>query len=337
MVYLYSAESLNSLRPENARAVLAAACLLGGMDDLCGYAYELCRQSISIENIGGWLEFVEAIPPPPPSSSSSSDGSSTPIEPHQMQSRTAVLGPYAQRLRDDVFHFLAARLPSILNVGGLSTPATPQTDAGTGAAPSDAGRDTLLQIYARVPFDLFKAAVESPTFQIGACWGWSCVRGTTLSSLYSIVDCWFIYQVPTKLASSSRRTRSSSGREASRVGKARRRPWCWPLVGATWGAARCTSRASCASGRCGRSTREPRAAVPAAGGCGCVQAPRTLGRRSCSFLALLRACSYYYDHKQRSVGGGCCLLSLLRARTYDHPSDVVIAFCCQSEGSARTS
>lgn len=286
MGYLYSAESLNSLRPENARAVLAAACLLGGMDDLCAYAYELCRQSISIENIGGWLEFVEAIPPPPPSSSSSSDGSSTPIEPHQMQSPTAVFGPYAQRLRDDVFHFLAARLPSILNVGVLSTPATPQPDAGAGAAPSDAGRDTLLQIYARVPFDLFKAAVESPTFQIGACRG--AVRATTLSPLYSIVDCSFIYQVPTKLASSSRRTRSSSGREASRVGKARRRPSCWLLVGAIWGAARCTSRGSCAGGRCGRSTREPRAAC-AGGGWRGVQAPRTLGRRSCCFL-LYYAC-----------------------------------------------
>lgn len=162
MGYLYSAESLNALRPENARAVLAAACLLGGMDDLCSYAYELCRQSISIENIGEWLEFVEAVPP------ASSDGSSTPVEPHQMQqpSRTAVFGPYAHRLRDDVFHFLAVRLPSILNVGGMSTPVTPQTDAGVGA-PTDAGRDTLLQIYARVPFDLFKAAVESPTFQIG--------------------------------------------------------------------------------------------------------------------------------------------------------------------------
>ena len=161
MGYLYSAESLNSLRPENARAVLAAACLLGGMDDLCGYAYELCRQSISVENIADWLEFVEAIPAP-------SDGTSTPIEPHQMpqSNRTAVFGPYAQRLRDDVFHYLVVRLPSILNVNGMSTPATPQADPS--GAPSDAGRDTLLQIYARVPFELFKTAVESPTFQIGA-------------------------------------------------------------------------------------------------------------------------------------------------------------------------
>ena len=134
----------------------------------------LCRQSISIENIGAWLEFVEAIPPPPPSAPSS--GASTPVEPQQMQSRTAVFGPYAQRLRDDVFHFLVARLPSILNVGGMSTPATPQ-DAGAGATPSDAGRDTLLQVYARVPFDLFKAAVESPTFRIGAT---LCARRTTI-------------------------------------------------------------------------------------------------------------------------------------------------------------
>ncbi len=172
MGYLYSAESLNSLRPENSRAVLAAACLLGGMDDLCGYAYELARQSISIENIGDWLEFVEAIPSP-------SDGTSTPIEQHQVpQSRTAVFGSYAQRLKDDVFHFLVVRLPSTLNVSGVSTPVTPQTEG----APSDAGRDTLLQIYARVPFDLFKAAVESPTFQIGT------LLGSIILSTISSID-----------------------------------------------------------------------------------------------------------------------------------------------------
>lgn len=169
MGYLYSAESLNSLRPENARAVLAAACLLGGMDDLCGYAYEMCRQSISVENIAEWLEFVEAITVP-------SDGTSTPVEPHQMPpSRTAVFGPYAQRLRDDVWHFLVVRLPRILNVNGLSTPVTPQADS----APSDAGRDALLQVYSRVPFELFKAAVESSTFEIGtSCFAFGChVRG----------------------------------------------------------------------------------------------------------------------------------------------------------------
>lgn len=155
--YLYSPESLNIVRPENARAVLAAGCLLGGMDYLCNYAYELCRQSISVDNISGWLEFVDCI-------STSSDGSNTPIEPHQMPvSRTAVFGPYAERLREDVFHYLVVTLPNMLNVGSISSPATPQGDSHA----SDAGRDTLLQIFARVPFDMFKAAIESPTFQIG--------------------------------------------------------------------------------------------------------------------------------------------------------------------------
>jgi len=149
--YLYSSESLRLLRPENARGVLAAACLLGGMDDLCGYAYETCRASISVNNISEWLAFVDAIPP-------ASDGSST-----MSSTRTAVFGPYAERLRNDIFHFLVITLPNVLNVNGLSSPTTPQ---GDGQA-SDAGRDTLLQIFANVPFELFKSAVESPTFLNG--------------------------------------------------------------------------------------------------------------------------------------------------------------------------
>lgn len=158
MGYLYSAESLNALHPGNARAVLAAACLLGGMEDLCGYAYELCRQSIDAENITEWLEFVETIPTP-------SDGTSTPISPHPVASsdRTAVFGSYAQRLRDDVLHFLVVRLPSLLNVNAFSSPVTPHSENDSTAT----GRDTLLDIYSRVPFELFKTAVESPTFQIG--------------------------------------------------------------------------------------------------------------------------------------------------------------------------
>ncbi|KZT11631.1 uncharacterized protein LAESUDRAFT_809521 [Laetiporus sulphureus 93-53] len=157
--YLYSSVSLNLINPQNARAVLAAGCLLGGMDDLCNYAYEICRQSITVDSIASWLDFVDAMPP-------SSDGNSTPIEQHQLPpSRTAVFGPYAHRLKDDVFHFLVVTLPHMLNVGGLSTPVSPHPD---GVQQADAGRETLLQVFARVPFDLFKAAVESPTFQIGS-------------------------------------------------------------------------------------------------------------------------------------------------------------------------
>jgi len=140
MGYLYSSVSLNSLTPSNARAVLAAGCLLGGMDELCDVAYQACRDSITVDTINEWIDFVNGI--------AVSDGTATPSE-----LLRPVLGQYAPRLRHDVFHFLVATLPTQLDV---------QSTANT------SGRDTLLQIFARVPFDLFKAAIESPTFHIGS-------------------------------------------------------------------------------------------------------------------------------------------------------------------------
>jgi len=100
---------------------------------------------MSIDTIGAWLEFVDSIPSP-------SDGSSTPDI-----ASTSVFGQYAQRLKDDVFHFLVVTLPEVLEVqrGGLD--------------PSSGGRDVLLQIFSRVPFEMFKTAIESPIFAIGEC------------------------------------------------------------------------------------------------------------------------------------------------------------------------
>lgn len=149
--YLYSPISINMIRPENARGVLAAGCLLGGMEDLCGYAYGACRQSISVETIPEWLEFIDSVPLTP-------GGSLTP-QPHL----TSVFGQYASRLREDVFRFLVITLPNALEV---YSPAG--FDSSTSQAHS--GRDTLLRIFSLAPFDMFKAAVESPTFQIGACY-----------------------------------------------------------------------------------------------------------------------------------------------------------------------
>lgn len=146
--YLYSSISLNLIRPENARATLAAGCLLGGMDDLCQYAYEVCRRSLSVETIGSWLQFLESIP------ASSNDGSATPSE-----AQPTIFGHYGQKLRDDVFHFLVVTLPEVLEVR------QPQPAAD---ASGSTGRDVLLQVYAQVPFELFKTAVESPTFNIGS-------------------------------------------------------------------------------------------------------------------------------------------------------------------------
>ncbi|KAF8652712.1 hypothetical protein AX16_004216 [Volvariella volvacea WC 439] len=135
--YLYSAVSLNLIRPENARAVLAAGCLLGGMEDLCQYAYEACRQSLSVESISSWVEFLESLP-----SASQKEGTTAPELP-----QPSIFGLYAQKLRDDVFHFLVVTLPGVLD--------------------GSQGRDVLLHVFSLVPFEMFKTAVESPTFQIG--------------------------------------------------------------------------------------------------------------------------------------------------------------------------
>jgi len=147
--YLYSSVSLSLIRPENARAVLAAGCLLGGMDELCGYSYEACRQSITVDTIGGWVEFIDA----------TSDGSVGPNVPS-----TSVFGQYAQRLRDEVFNFLVVTLPSSLEIHQPSSP----TPVDSPSSHSASGRGLLLQIYSRIPFEMFKAAVESPIFQIGS-------------------------------------------------------------------------------------------------------------------------------------------------------------------------
>ncbi|KAK7054955.1 hypothetical protein VNI00_003418 [Paramarasmius palmivorus] len=55
------------------------------------------------------------------------------------------------------FHFLVVSLPEVLEISSPSGPAQ-----GT------SNREVLLQIFSRVPFDMFKEAIESPNFQIGS-------------------------------------------------------------------------------------------------------------------------------------------------------------------------
>ncbi|KAI6117741.1 hypothetical protein EDD16DRAFT_999590, partial [Pisolithus croceorrhizus] len=52
-------------------------------------------------------------------------------------------------------------LPNALEV---NSPAISESGSSQGRS----GRGTLLQIFSLVPFDMFKAAVESPAFQIGS-------------------------------------------------------------------------------------------------------------------------------------------------------------------------
>ncbi|KAL0580253.1 hypothetical protein V5O48_001758 [Marasmius crinis-equi] len=144
--YLYSSLSLDLIRPDNARSVLAAGCLLGGMDTLCEYAYETCRRSISVDTIDSWLEFTESL--------SSSNGDTPDVSPIR------IFGHYGSRLRDDIFNFLVVTLPDVLEVSAEGNTSPRVQEPGR--------RDLLLQIFSRVPFELFKEAVESPKFQIGS-------------------------------------------------------------------------------------------------------------------------------------------------------------------------
>jgi len=159
--YLYSPVSLGLIRPGNARGVLAAACLLGGMDELCGYAYDACRLSITVGTINDWLEFIDTIPV-----HAASSGTVTPDR--SVSTSSSVFGFFAQRLRDDVFEFLVVTLPSLLDVQNQHSTSSNGTDSPSTESPSSSGRETLLQVFSHVPFDLFKAAIESPTFQIGS-------------------------------------------------------------------------------------------------------------------------------------------------------------------------
>jgi len=146
--FLYSSVSLSLVSRENARSVLAAACLLGGMEALCDHAYQICRSSISVDTIEEWIPFVESL-----------DSATTPSENGSAPDLTpsSVYGPFAKRLRDDVFAFTIG-LPELLQAFH------PQ------AAPSaeNPGLETLLRVYSCLPFDFFKHAIESPSFPIAS-------------------------------------------------------------------------------------------------------------------------------------------------------------------------
>lgn len=189
--YLYSSISVQLIAPHNARAVLAASCLLGGVDALCAYAYEACRRSITVDSIGDWLKFLETPP-------TAGDGSRTPELPPP-----SLFGIYARRLRDDIFHFLVVLLPELL---GIQT------------ATDDDGRKQLLKTYSVVPFDMFKAAIESPTLQIGEYFNILVTDIVLTSGL--------MCQALIKRGSNLRRTQLNFVNKELREEVARRRRWC---------------------------------------------------------------------------------------------------------------
>jgi hypothetical protein len=144
--YLYSPYQVGLVNPGNARSVVAAACLLGGMPELADIAFECCRASISASTIVDWVNFVESMPPPYPSDA-------TPTYP---QGQTSVFGPYLAQFRDLVYGYLIVTLPNVLH-------AFAPVEEGS-------GWDELLGIYSQLPFDTLKQAIESPAFPAGECY-----------------------------------------------------------------------------------------------------------------------------------------------------------------------
>jgi len=155
--YLYSSASMGHLTLENSRSVLAAASLLGGMDDLCMASYEICRDTISTETIQEWLHLLDDHSSPPTSTPG------TPVA-EVAGGPAVILGPYGKRLREDVFSFLVVTLPVSLQ----AFPSPSQRTAAVGGAMAESGLEALLRIYAMLPFDVFKLAVESPAFPVGS-------------------------------------------------------------------------------------------------------------------------------------------------------------------------
>lgn len=174
------------------------------MHELCEHAYEACRQTITQTSIHEWLEFVESV-----SYTSPQSGSSSPqVNVQSITSTISVFGPYAQRLRDDVLEYLVVTLPAALNIlqrGPANGTVSPSPESHPPSPQHGSGRDTLLDIFSRVPFDLFKAAVESPAFQIGERFT-LCYLSLVVAQITKLITSLPSFcQVPTKLVSSLRK------------------------------------------------------------------------------------------------------------------------------------
>lgn len=115
------------MTPSNARAVFATAYLFRS-SALAQRAYAVCCSSLSAENVGEYITWLDQRIP------NSANGFS------------ADYGEYAARLRSDIVNFLVRTLP------GSAGPKSP----------------ALVDAYAALPYELFKSCVESPELPIDA-------------------------------------------------------------------------------------------------------------------------------------------------------------------------
>ncbi|OXG45507.1 hypothetical protein C359_00192 [Cryptococcus neoformans Bt120] len=149
--HLYN-PSMNLVYPQNARAVLATAFLFGGMPELIHHAYLVIRDSLDAKNVVDLVYWLEAS-----SDSSAVYDGQTPSRNHREDSVKAWLGdPYPRygewtiRLRHDAVNYLLHSLPEqVIKENKFN-----------------ALDDPLSITYAHLPYELFKALVESPELPI---------------------------------------------------------------------------------------------------------------------------------------------------------------------------
>ncbi|GAA5867818.1 hypothetical protein JCM1840_003454 [Sporobolomyces johnsonii] len=164
---LYNPSVLSLLSPENAPAVLATATFLG-LDYLAALAYESCeaslRKATDPEEIDAWVRFIErekgpaGVYPPPGSSGSNSPhvvpGSpalSSDFPPSANGKANGTLASYEAKLRTCLLDRIV-RLPAEM---GAFVPATAAQN-----------QPRLVDVLKRLPFELFKAAVEDSRFAV---------------------------------------------------------------------------------------------------------------------------------------------------------------------------
>ncbi|KAK4684725.1 hypothetical protein P7C73_g5441, partial [Tremellales sp. Uapishka_1] len=124
--HLYN-PSQHLVNPANSRSVLATSYLFfsGSYDSaLSQYAYTICRDSLSENNVVDYIRWLSATDLP--------EGF-----------ERADYGEFSGKLQSDTREYLVQTLPS-----------------------SQIPPAQLIQLYARLPFDLFKSSTESPDFPI---------------------------------------------------------------------------------------------------------------------------------------------------------------------------
>ncbi|CEQ39846.1 SPOSA6832_01398, partial [Sporobolomyces salmonicolor] len=163
---LYNPSVLSLLTPENAPEVLATAAFLG-LDYLAALAYESCESSLrkatDPEEIDAWVRFIEREKGPAGAYPAGSSGSNSPLVlpgspalssdfPPSANGKTdSASTPYEAKLRIGLLDRIV-RLPAEM---GAFVPATAAQN-----------QPRLVDVLKRLPFELFKAAVEDSRFSV---------------------------------------------------------------------------------------------------------------------------------------------------------------------------